>query len=215
MAGDRVGVLLAGGRSRRMGGGDKCLRPLAGRPLLQHAVARAAPQVDRLVINANGDSARFAAFGLPVIADMVGGFAGPLAGVLTGLCWAHENAPACSHVATFATDVPFFPTDLVERLEAAVAAGADMACAESGGRTQPVFGLWPVRLRDALRHALMAERIAKVECWTARFACAHVRYETEPIDPFFNINTPDDLAAAEAMVPERRPGDDARPGSGS
>jgi molybdopterin-guanine dinucleotide biosynthesis protein A len=210
MAADRVGVLLAGGRSRRMGGGDKCLRPLAGRPLLRHAIDRAAPQVDTLLINANGALDRFAAFGLPVIGDAVSGFVGPLAGILSSLSWAAEHRPACTHVVSFATDVPFFPEDLVTRLEAALTAGADMACAESGGRMQPVFGLWPVRLGDDLRRALAEERLYKVEDWIARFASARVPFETEPVDPFFNVNTPEDLAAAETLFNRI-----ARPGPGS
>ncbi|MFQ6018748.1 MAG: molybdenum cofactor guanylyltransferase MobA, partial [Kiloniellaceae bacterium] len=150
-----AGVLLAGGRSRRMGGGDKCLRALAGKPVLAHVVARAKPQVGPLLLNANGDPARFADFGLPVAADVVAGFAGPLAGVLTGLEWAAQHAPACAYLASFACDAPFLPVDLVARLVSAVEAeGADLACAASGGRSHPVFGLWPVRLKDDLRRAM-------------------------------------------------------------
>ena len=151
-----AGVLLAGGLSRRMGGGDKCLRELGGRPILAHIVERAAPQVDALVLNANGDAARFADFGLPVAADVVEGYAGPLAGVLTGLDWVADNAPGAAWVASFACDAPFFPADMVARLLAAVeASGADLACAVSGGRAHPVFGLWPVRLADDLRRAML------------------------------------------------------------
>ena len=195
-----VGVLLAGGKARRMGGGDKCLRTLGGRPLLAHAIERARPQVSRLVINASGDPTRFADFGLPVVADDVGDFAGPLAGVLAGLDWTAKNAPACGHIASFATDAPFFPTDLVARLCDAVAAGADLACATSGGRSQPVFGLWPVKLRHALRRAMVEEDMRKVDVWTARYTLAEVRFDAAAGDSFFNANRPEDLATAEDIL---------------
>lgn len=196
-----VGVLLAGGQSRRMGGGDKCLRPLGGRPLLAHVIERARPQVSALVLNANGDPARFAEFGLPVVHDTVEGFAGPLAGVLTGLEWAAATAPDAHWVATFATDAPFLPLDLVARLSSSVSnAAADMACATSGQRDHPVFGLWPVSARHDLRRAMVDEDIRKVDLWTARYRLARAVYPTEPVDPFFNTNRPDDLAEAERML---------------
>jgi molybdopterin-guanine dinucleotide biosynthesis protein A len=183
-----------------MGGGDKCLRLLAGRPLLAHVIERAAPQVGALVINANGDPARFAGFGLPVIADSVGGFAGPLAGVLAGLNWAAAEAAESRYVATFATDAPFFPRDLVARLLAATEAGADLACAASAGRAHPVFGLWPVRLREDLRRAVVDEGVRKVDVWTARHRLSEVAFETGAHDPFFNANLPQDLVRAEDML---------------
>jgi molybdenum cofactor guanylyltransferase len=196
-----VGVLLAGGQARRMGGGDKCLRPLGGRPILEHVIARAAPQVRALLLNANGDPGRFAGFGLPVAADLIQGFAGPLAGVLTGMAWARANRPDCPWIATVATDTPFFPTDLVVRLLAAAEdQGADLACATSGGRAHPVFGLWPVRLADDLRHAMTDEQIRKVDAWTARHRLALVDFPTGPLDPFFNTNRPEDLAEAERLL---------------
>lgn len=201
-----AGVLLAGGQSRRMGGGDKSLRPLAGRPLLAHVIERARPQVGPLVLNANGDPARFAAFGLPVAADVVAGFAGPLAGVLTGLEWARANAPDCTHVASFASDAPFLPTDLVARLTAAVAEkGAELACAASQGRSHPVFGLWPVGLAEVLRTAIVEGEVRKVDVWTARYRLVTVDFpmldsSAGPLDPFFNANHPDDLAAAERFA---------------
>jgi molybdopterin-guanine dinucleotide biosynthesis protein A len=199
---DVAGVLLAGGLSRRMGGGDKCLRDLGGRPILVRIIERAAPQVGALVLNANGDPARFAAFGLPVAADVVEGYAGPLAGVLTGLDWAAAHAPGAAWVASFACDAPFFPTDMVARLLAAVeASGADMACAVTHGRTHPVFGLWPVALREPLRRAMVEEEIRKVDLWTARYKLVEVAFpdaETAagPLDPFFNTNRPEDLEEA-------------------
>jgi molybdopterin-guanine dinucleotide biosynthesis protein A len=196
-----VGVILAGGQSRRMGGGDKSLRLLAGRTLLEHVIGRARPQVERLILNANGDPSRFARFGLPVLADAVGGFAGPLAGVLTGLEWAKEKAPRCAWVASFATDAPLFPLDLVARLRAeAERAEADIAFAASGGRRHPVFGLWPVRLAADLRAALVEEGVRKVEDWTSRYRVAVAEYPALPIDPFFNANRPEDLAEAERLL---------------
>ena len=203
MTGPVAGVLLAGGLSRRMGGSDKCLRPLGGRPILARIVERTRPQVGPLVLNANGDPARFAGFGLPVAADVVPGNAGPLAGVLTGLDWAAENAPDCAWVASIACDAPFLPGDLVARLlEAAAAAGAEMARAASGGRAHPVFGLWPAALREDLRRAMVEEEIRKVDRWTARYRLATVDFpETETgLDPFFNTNRPEDLDAAERLL---------------
>lgn len=200
-----VGLLLAGGQSRRMGGGDKCLRDLAGRTILSRIVDRVRPQVGQLVLNANGDPARFSDYALPVAADVVDGFAGPLAGVLTGLEWARDNAPGCAWVASFACDAPFAPADLVERLQAAIAeAGADMACATSGGRDHPVFGLWPVALADALRGAVVDEDMRKVDIWTARYRLARADFAVEPVDPFFNVNRPEDFAEAERLLSDAR-----------
>lgn len=195
-----AGVLLAGGKARRMGGGDKCLRKLAGIPLLIRAIARAERQVDALAINANGDASRFAAFKPPVIADSIADHAGPLAGVLAGMDWAATLASRPSHVASFATDAPFFPVDLVARLAAAIADGADIACASSGGRAQPVFALWPVALAEELRRAMLDEDIRKVDVWTARYRLAEVAFEADGHDPFFNANRPDDLARAEDIL---------------
>jgi molybdopterin-guanine dinucleotide biosynthesis protein A len=200
-----AGILLAGGLSRRMGGGDKSLRRLGDAPILARIVARVAPQVAALALNANGDPARFAEYALPVVADSVAGFAGPLAGILAGLDWAAGLPDGVTHVASFATDAPFLPTDLVARLRAAVEGdAADLACASSGGRTHPVFGLWPVALREALRHALVAEDIRKVDRWTARYRLAVVDYPATPFDPFFNANAPDDLDLAERMLAAER-----------
>ncbi|MFQ5786144.1 MAG: molybdenum cofactor guanylyltransferase MobA [Alphaproteobacteria bacterium] len=194
-------MLLAGGLSRRMGGGDKALLELGGATLLARAIARVSPQVRALALNANGDPARFAGHDLPVIADAVEGYAGPLAGVLTGMMWAAANAPGCAWLASFATDAPFVPDDLVARLIAAVEGdGADMACAASGGRRHPVFALWPLRLRDDLRRALIDEGVRKVDVWTARYRLAIADFAVEPCDPFFNVNRPEDLQEAEAML---------------
>lgn len=196
-----AGVILAGGLSRRMGGGDKCLREIGGKPILAHIVERARPQVSALALNANGDPARFAEFGLPVVADSVEGFVGPLGGILAGLDWAAAHAPQSRWVASFAGDAPFLPRDLVARLVDAVATeGADLACAVSAGQAHPVFGLWRVDLRDTLRRALVVERIYKVDRWTARYKLAQVEFPAVPIDPFFNANRPEDLAEAERLL---------------
>lgn len=194
-----VGILLAGGQARRMGGGDKCLRSLGGRPILEHVIARAREQVAVLVLNANGDARRFARFGLPVAPDVIGGFAGPLAGVLTGMEWARDRRPDCNWIATFATDAPFFPRDVVARMLER-AQGADMACARSGGHSHPVFGLWPVGLAPDLRRAMVDEGIRKVDIWTARYRLVEVEYPSQPFDPFFNTNSPEDLKHAEDQL---------------
>ena len=196
-----VGLLLAGGQSRRMGGGDKALRLLSGVTLLDRVTARLRPQVETLVLNANGDPARFASFGLPVAADSVADFAGPLAGVLAGLDWAAANQPDCPYVASVATDAPFLPTDLVARLAQGLdEAGADLACAASGGRAHPVFGLWPVRLREDLRRAVAVDGVRKVDAWTARHKLATVPFPDQPVDPFFNANRPEDFEVAAALL---------------
>ena len=203
MNGEVVAVLLAGGLSRRMGGQDKMLRDLGGKSILSRVVERIKSQADWLLLNANGDAARFADFGLPVAADVIEGHPGPLAGVLTGMEWARANAPDCSWVVTAPTDAPFLPRDLVRRLVAAVEEeGADMACASSGGRHHPVCGLWPVRLAGELRRAMLEEDIRKVDIWTARYKLAVADWPTDPVDPFFNANRPEDLAEAERILGE-------------
>ena len=196
-----AGVLLAGGRARRMGGGDKCLRVLGGETLLARAIARLAPQVGPLVLNANGDPARFNEYGLPVVADVIEGFAGPLAGILTGLQWASEYAPDCPWVVSAPTDAPFLPVDLVARLMRAVdEIGADLACAMSQSRSHPVVGLWPVRLAGELREAMIGEDIRKIDVWTARYRLATVEFSGDPVDPFFNANRPEDIEEAERLL---------------
>ena len=200
-----VGVLLAGGQSRRMGGGDKFLRTLVGRPLIDWVLERAKPQVDAMIVNAGGDAARFDDYGLPVVADVIEGFAGPLAGILTGLEWAAVHRPDAEWVVSFASDAPFVPADLVEKMRTAVAADdADLACAASAGRTHPVCGLWPVVLKDALRRAMVEEEMRKIDQWTARYRIVHVDFPVVGIDPFFNVNRPEDLAEAEEFLAARR-----------
>jgi molybdopterin-guanine dinucleotide biosynthesis protein A len=185
-----LGLLLAGGLARRMGGGDKPLRTIAGRSILAHVIERLAPQCDGLVVNANGDPARFAAYGLPVVADSIPDFAGPLAGILAGLDWMAAHRPESEWLVSVAADTPFIPDDLVARLHAArEAQNVPLACAASGGWTHPVIGLWPVRLRADLRHALTVEDERKIDRWTARHGCASAEWPVTPVDPFFNANT--------------------------
>ncbi|SDC68939.1 molybdenum cofactor guanylyltransferase MobA [Ruegeria marina] len=204
-----LGVILAGGLATRMGGGDKGLLTLGGQSLLGHVIDRLAPQVAGLALNANGDPARFAEFGLPVVADTVEGFAGPLAGVLAGLDWAAGQG--AESIVTAAADTPFFPRDLVTRLmQAAEGQAYPLVLAttprtgeelKSGGRVNrhPTFGLWPVALRDDLRAALN-DGLRKVVLWTDRHGGREVLFPAEPFDPFFNVNTPEDLALAETLL---------------
>jgi len=196
------GLVLAGGLSRRMGGGDKCLRPFAGATILDRIVARLAPQVASIALNANGDAARFARFGLPVLADTVEGHAGPLAGILAGLRWARVAHPGATHMVSVASDAPFFPGDLAARLLAgAHAAGTRLACAASAGQAHPVFGLWPVALADDLERAMLEEGMRKVDAWTSRHGCVEVDFPlADCFDPFFNVNRPEDLASAEVLL---------------
>lgn len=214
-----VGVLLAGGQSRRMfssasdkpgagdrpATGDKGLLDLGGKPMIAHVIGRLAPQVGAMVINANGDPARFDALGLPVVADTVGGFAGPLAGVLAAMRWATRNAPGARFIVTVSTDAPFLPHDLVARLRAAEAGKpGGIALAASDGGLHPVIGLWPVALADDLEAAL-SQGVRKVLAWTDRHGTIAVDFAFERIgdasvDPFFNANTPEELAEARRLV---------------
>ena len=199
-----VATVLAGGRAQRMGGGDKSLMTLAGRPMLEHVLARIEPQVGRILINANGDPARFDGWSLPVVPDGIEDFAGPLAGVLAGLDWVAAHAPNAGWMLSVPADTPFLPPDLVARLGAALESGQpDMACAASGGRVHHVVALWPLAERQALRRALLEEGLRKVECWTARYRLALAEFPVGAVDPFFNVNTPDDIAEAERALAGR------------
>jgi molybdopterin-guanine dinucleotide biosynthesis protein A len=195
------GVILAGGQATRMGGGDKSLRQIGGRAILDHVIDRLAAQCAPLALNANGDPSRFAALGLPVLADSVAGHPGPLAGVLAGLDWAAGQGH--SHIVTVAADTPFFPRDLAARLRAAGGAQgfALAATPDETGRMMrhPTFGLWPVALREDLRAAL-AEGLRKIVLWTDRHGAGTAEFGTDPVDPFFNINTPEDVAEAERLL---------------
>lgn len=189
-----------------MGGTDKGLLTLGGDSLLDHVVARLAPQCGPMAINANGDPARFGRFGLPVLQDSVTGFPGPLAGVLAGLDWA--AGLGAEAIVTAAADTPFLPTSLVSRLEAARDITHPIALAASEdaeGRLQrhPTFGIWPVALREDLRAELLAG-LRKIVLWTRKHGMAEVPFDHRPFDPFFNINTPEDLARAEDLLDQNR-----------
>lgn len=205
-----VGVLLAGGLARRMGGGDKPLRELGGKPIIDHVIDRVAPQVHRLILNANGDPTRFKKYKLPIVPDVIEGHQGPLAGILTALDWAAENVPEAEYVISFATDAPFVPRDLVARLMVPVIIGdAPLSCAITGDRTHPVFGVWPVALREKLRKAMVDEDMRKIDAWTDQIGIVHVPFETDPFDPFFNVNRPENLDEAEKLLAAEK---DAAPG---
>jgi len=207
-----IGILLAGGRATRMGGGDKALKTLGRVSLLARVIAILQPQCDSLLISANGEPARFAGFGLPSVSDDIEGFAGPLAGILAGLDFIVTQHPKAAFALSIATDTPFLPADLVARLYAARSnAGADIACARSGDATHPVIALWPIGISAALRQALVGEDVHKVDRFMARYSVAYADWPTAPFDPFFNINQPDDLAAAERILMEY--GDPPRPGT--
>ncbi|MFY9771997.1 MAG: molybdenum cofactor guanylyltransferase MobA [Xanthobacteraceae bacterium] len=196
-----LGLVLAGGLARRMGGGDKARITIGGVTILQRVLACLKPQCTGLVINANGDPARFADTKLPVVSDNVPDFAGPLAGILAGLDWTALHMPECEWLASVPGDCPFLPNDLVTRLHAArAAAGAPLGCARSGEWRHPVIGLWPLALRDDLRRALVAEGLRKIEIWTARHGVAIASWPAEPVDPFFNVNTPEDAAQAQTIA---------------
>jgi molybdopterin-guanine dinucleotide biosynthesis protein A len=194
-------VLLAGGLARRMGGGDKPLRMIAGRTILARVIARLEPQCGPLLINANGDPGRFADLGLPVVSDSVGDFPGPLAGILAGLDWVASHVPDARWMLSAAGDCPFLPRDLAERLASGRAEqGAELAVAASAGQTHPVIGLWKLSVREDLRHALTVEDVRKIDRFTARYPLATVDWPVTPIDPFFNANTAEDLAEAERLA---------------
>lgn len=198
---DTIGVILAGGLARRMGGGDKAMRAIAGRTILQRVIDRIGPQCSGLILNANGDPARFADFGLSVVPDDVPDFAGPLAGILAALDWTAQHRPETQYVVSAAADCPFLPRDLVARFHALRREQEAKLCvARSDGQTHPVIGLWSVSLRHDLRKALVEEDCRKIDRWTARHALATVDWPTLPLDPFFNANTPHDLEDAEKLA---------------
>jgi len=196
-----LGAILAGGLARRLGGGDKALRTVGRDTVLARLVERMAPQVARLILNANDDPLRFEDLDLPVVADGLPGHLGPLAGVLAALDWVALCEPAIEWVVTVPGDAPFLPRDLVPRLQAARDRGrATLACAASGGRTHPVVALWPVSIRDELRHAVAVDGTRKIDAFTGRYPSIAVEWPTVPVDPFFNVNTPEDLAEADRLA---------------
>jgi molybdopterin-guanine dinucleotide biosynthesis protein A len=199
--GKPAGVLLAGGLSSRMGGGDKPLRLLAGRPILSHVITRLQPQVSVVVLNANGDPARFREWGLPIVPDGIAGFPGPLAGIHAGMVWARENHPEISHILSIPADLPFLPLNLAAELQAVhTASGADIIIAMSAGRRHPAVGLWPVSLAPALHRAITRDNLRKVGDFADRYRVALAEFSVAPIDPFYNINSQDDLIRAESMA---------------
>jgi molybdopterin-guanine dinucleotide biosynthesis protein A len=201
MSSSPLGLVLAGGLARRMGGGDKARIRIGGKTILARVLARLAPQCNAIILNANGDPARFGDTGLPVVPDTVPDFAGPLAGILAGLEWAAAHAPAVADVVSVPGDCPFLPSDLVSRLTAArQEAGLPLACARSGEWRHPVVGVWPVGLRSDLRNALVEQDLRKIEAWTARHGVAIADWPAAPFDPFFNVNTPEDAAEAERIA---------------
>lgn len=196
-----LGLILAGGLARRMGGGDKGLIKIGGQTILDRALSRMTPQCMRVIISANGDPSRFSFTGLPVVPDEIPDFAGPLAGILAGLDWAAANAPDTEYVVSAPGDCPFLPRELVQRLEEArKKSDQPLACAKSGDWRHPVVGLWPVALRSDLRHALLEEDLHKIEVWTARHGVAIAEWPDTPIDPFFNVNKPEDAARANELA---------------
>lgn len=196
-----IGVILAGGLSRRMGGGDKALRRLGDQRLIDHVIARFRPQVDALIINANGDPGRFSDTGLAVIADSLPDHPGPLAGILAALDHAAGHDQGAQWVVSVAADGPFLPHDLVARLmDQQRKAGVPLACAASAGFTHPTIALWQVSLRDDLRRAMTIEGLRKIDAWTSRHGCVAVHWPADTLDPFFNANTVEELAEAEAML---------------
>lgn len=196
-----LGLILAGGLARRMGGGDKARLCIGGKTILQRVLACLGRQCERVIINANGDPARFADAGVPVVSDTIPDFAGPLAGILAGLDWAAAHAPQCDWLLSVPGDCPFLPNNLAAQLhEARGGAGTPLACARSGRWRHPVVALWPTTLREDLRRALVDEGLRKIETWTARHGVALADWPAEPVDPFFNVNTPDDRARAEALA---------------
>jgi len=203
---DTFGVILAGGLARRMDGAEKMRIRVGHATILERTLARLRPQCARLMLNANADAARFAETGLPVVADSVPDFPGPLAGILAGLDFAAAQAPEIAWLVSAPSDCPFLPRDLVPRLHQARSdAGATLACAASGGQRHPVIALWPVALREDLRRAITQKGARKVGEWSARYTLAVADWPAAPVDPFFNVNTPEDVAEAKrlaALYPE-------------
>ena len=194
-----LGLVLAGGLARRMGGGDKARIEIGGVSILDRVLACLSAQCTGIIINANGDPKRFADTGVPVIADTVSGHPGPLAGILAGLDWLAAQNSGIEWILSVPGDCPFLPDDLVERLHQArrkMGAGVPLACARSGEWRHPVVGLWPLALRTDLRKALVEEDLRKIEMWTARHGVAIADWPSTPVDPFFNVNTPEDAESA-------------------
>lgn len=195
-----TGIILAGGLSRRMGGGDKFLLESGDRTLLDRVIERLTPQADPVLLNANGGAERLSRFGLPVVPDVIAGHGGPLIGILTGLEWCRTHAPQVRRLLSVAADTPLFPLDLAARLaQAAEAEGAEIAVARSGGQAHHVFALWSINLVDDLRRAVTQGGLRSVHRLQAERRTVFVDWPVEPVDPFFNVNTPDDAARLAEM----------------
>ena len=197
------GIILAGGQSTRMGGGDKCLKMLGGKTLISRIIERVSPQISTLILNANGNPNRFSDYNLPVVPDVIGDHAGPLAGVLTGMEWMRKYRPEIQWLASFPGDAPFIPLDFVIKcLKAIKRMDVEIICAKSAGRAHPVCALWSVKLADGLRSAMKNDQIRKIDKWSSNYSVYHEEFSVKPIDPFFNINSEQDLLVAEALDKE-------------
>ena len=193
-----IGIILAGGRARRMGGQDKALIELGGKQLLTHAITCLAPQVETMALSANGDPAPYAPFGLPIVADSIED-GGPLSGILAAMDWAREVHPGAKWIASVAVDTPFFPKDLILRLQQALGDGR-AAVAASGGRLHPVFGLFHVELADNLR-AYLDAGARKARFWSGIAGATRVEFLTDSLDPFMNMNSPEDVERISYLFP--------------
>jgi molybdenum cofactor guanylyltransferase len=207
---DRVGIILAGGLSRRMGGQAKALMPLAGRPMIVHVIERVRPFVDACILNVNGDHSAYAQFGLPIVADTFGDYAGPLAGLLSGMVWAAQHRPDARHVVTAPCDTPFLPENYVDALvEATAGDSGTIVIAASDGRSHFASGLWPIALADRLA-AYLAAGERRTQTWIEQNPNSSVSFPRiddgrSGFDPFFNVNTPEDLSTVERILQEKQP----------
>jgi molybdopterin-guanine dinucleotide biosynthesis protein A len=200
-----LGVILAGGLSQRMGGNDKPLLAFEGFTLLDHVAQRLALQCESMILNANGDLSRFENMRFPIVPDSVAGHLGPLAGILTALDWTAAHRPDIDWVVSVPGDTPFIPQDLVRQLhEARRRSERPLACASSGSQVHFAVGLWPVSLRNDLRQMLLEKGMRSVRDWVRLHGYAEASWPLDPVDPFFNINTPDDLAEASVLAQQER-----------
>jgi len=198
-----VGIILAGGQSRRFGGGDKFIKELKGETLIDRVIERVRPQTRQMIISSNHETPHLKKFKLPIVADSIQGQAGPLAGILAGMEWAKDQAKKYDWAVSFPTDAPFVPLDCVEKmLKRATADKVEIVSVASGGRTHPVCALWRIDLADNLRQAMVEEEMRKIDLWTARHSLSVLEFPDQPYDPFFNINRPEDLAQAEKILSE-------------
>lgn len=201
MENHRIGVVLAGGRSSRMGQQDKAFCQLGQQCLIETVIGRVMPQVDELIINTNSEQPAYRALGLPIIKDCADGQLGPLVGILSAMEWIAAQRPQCHWLASFSVDTPFVPLDTVDKLFPAIEREQTLlASVRSEQRTHPVIGLWSLQLRGDLREQLLHHQMRKVDRWTARHGVAIVDFDAEPVDPFFNVNTPDELDTARAIL---------------